>query len=213
MKTQKQSITIISQLFIQKWKKQREARRDFLLTPQECVTKFRIYTIKEITSVIFLMITVGLLLAILLNQVVLHGSGTKSIISSILALSFASMFCLLKPAKLGILTMQMYFDWQEVTRGLRRHNMLLENVLSKAYFAQQIEDKLRDIVRAIEEAQGCEEFRKKAKLKKKLSNFYWILSKLDLELPVYDDLFTGDFTVRCTTPTYHTTLRVIPKSA
>jgi hypothetical protein len=209
-----QSTTAISQLFLQKWKKEGEVRNQFLLTPQECVSKVRMHDIQEIASVISLLTAVGFILALLLNKFILRGPEVNPLIFGIPAFVFISIFCLIKPAKLGELTQQMYFDWKEVTRSLRQQDLLLEEVLSKDYFTQQIEDKLRDLVREVEEAQGREEFRKKAKLKKKLSHLYKTLSKLDLELPVYDDLFTGDFNVRCATHVHPTvTLRVVPRSA
>jgi hypothetical protein len=215
MKTTKTTTALISNLFTQKWKKQREARNQFLLTPKECVAKVRIYNIRDIVSAIFFLGAAFCIIALLFSEFVLDGSMIRSLVFGATAAILGIIGYLVKPEKIGELTYRMYFDWLEVLRGLHRHGMLLEDISNKSYFAEQAEDRLRDLVRQIKYAQQREEFRKKAKLKNELSNLYWIVSQLDLELPEYEELFSEDFTVRCATSacnTFKDSSGAIPRS-
>ena len=123
----------------------------------------------------------------------------------------ASLFKLCKPGKRGELTKTMYFDWQELSKWFRLHNLLYhDDNVNEQDFAHLVECKFKELVEAISIAERREEESLKTKLKKKLSNLHYLCGRLNLEFPKYEDLYKGNVTVTWTRPSVGTTIVILP---
>jgi hypothetical protein len=199
MKTK--STAVVSSLFIQQWKKQGEAEAKFLLAPDECSKRFRKHTQADILAAISITTSVALLIATLLNIYVLNGPKGFSIVFGIATIMLAILFKVIKPGERANLTTRMHFEWTELKSGLRQHNLLYHSEhITEDEFSELIQGKFSEYLKGIRDSENREEFKKKAQLKKKLSNLHTLCERLNLVIPRYEDLFRSEPQVRWNKP-------------
>jgi siderophore synthetase component len=105
----------------------------------------------------------------------------------------------------------MHFDWQELSRGLRRQNLLYhDDLVNESDFAYLIKCRFQDLVEEIKTAEHREDSVLKTKLKARLSNLCNLCQKLNLQLTNYDDLFDGQIEVRWRNAPRGNTVVILP---
>lgn len=181
---------LVSQLFIQKWRKQGDAEARFLPTPQECAKKYKKNVLMKVISALCAAIALVLILVLLLNHFVLKGTPLVSVGVGIGSILTAVLFKISKPKKLGGLTQRLHWDWKELSKGLSKHKLLYqEDSVDESRFAAIITARFETLVEGIRAAERREDEDEKVKMKKKLKNLHDLCSKLNLKLPRYEDIF------------------------